>query len=196
MDADIPMQTVNTTTNLEVTRKMVYDELSQCPQPTIRVMDGHKSNIGTLFAYPCNQKLQFLIGMVALFFSMLSNFAVPGLIGVVLNAMKEKDQHAINYYCLLMMVIVIISSGFSWVRGTTFNTISERVAKYLRYDIVIHLLKKDVGFYDVNKTGDILSRISTDTEVIQNGMGTNISMLIRALTFIAGTMVVLTYISW
>jgi len=53
-----------------------------------------------------------------------------------------------------------------------------------------------VGYFDEHKTGDILSRMSSDTEVIQNGMGTNISMFVRSLVFIIGTTIVLFFISW
>lgn len=58
------------------------------------------------------------------------------------------------------------------------------------------MLKKDVAFFDVYKTGDMLSRISSDTTVVQDGLGTNISMFLRAFVFIIGTLVVLSYISW
>ena len=61
---------------------------------------------------------------------------------------------------------------------------------------MVHLLKKDVAFFDVYKTGDMLSRISSDTTVVQDGLGTNISMFLRAFVFIIGTLVVLSYISW
>lgn len=65
------------------------------------------------------------------------------------------------------MFIIVVGSGVGVAfRAFTFNTISERIAKFMRYDIIIHLLNKDVGFYDVNKTGDILSRMSSDIEVI------------------------------
>jgi ABC-type multidrug transport system fused ATPase/permease subunit len=57
-------------------------------------------------------------------------------------------------------------------------------------------MKKDVAFFDVNKTGDILSRISSDTAVVQDGLGTNISMFMRSFIFILGTLGVLGYISW
>ena len=65
-----------------------------------------------------------------------------------------------------MMLIIFLSSLCVWVRGTTFNIISERIANQLRYDIFIHLMNKDVGFYDKNKTGDLLSRMANDVSVV------------------------------
>lgn len=69
---------------------------------------------------------------------------------------------SINFYCLVMLGIIIGSGIFVYIRAYAFNTISEKIAMHLRYDLVAHLLKKDVTFYDKNKTGDILSRMSSD----------------------------------
>ena len=65
-----------------------------------------------------------------------------------------------------MLVLVLISSAAVWVRARTFNGMSDRIAYRLRYDIFYFLINKDVEFFDETKTGDILSRISSDTSVI------------------------------
>lgn len=81
-----------------------------------------------LRAYPSKQCGSFLFGMVALLGGQLATFAVPGLIGVVVDAMKEGDQASINKYCLLMGILVLVSGFCVWARAATFNTISERIA--------------------------------------------------------------------
>ena len=53
---------------------------------------------------------------------------MPGLIGVVVDAMKAENQHDINKYCLIMFLIVVVSGITTWMRGQIFNTISERIA--------------------------------------------------------------------
>ena len=136
--------------------------------------------------------------MISLIGGSFSNFAVPALIGYVVDAMKEDpvNWNDINFYCFWMMIIVLVSAGFVWVRGSTFNTMSERIAQELRYDLFYFIIHKDVAFFDETKTGDILSRISSDTSVIQDGLSTNISMFIRAFIFIVVTMVIICLISW
>ena len=79
---------------------------------------------------------------------------------------KDLDMDAINLYCLGTLGIVIISAIFTAFRAYIFSIMSEKIAKALRYDLVYFLINKDVGFFDENKTGDILSRISSDTEVV------------------------------
>jgi len=73
---------------------------------------------------------------------------------------------------------------------------SERIAKLIKYDFVSSLINKDITFFDSQKTGEILSRIANDTQVIQDGLSTNISMFIRTMIFIVATLIILALISW
>jgi len=78
-----------------------------------------------------------------------------------------------------------------WGRGTIFNRLSAWIAKAIRYDMTYFLLHKDVAFFDKHKTGDILSRMGSDVTIIQDGLSSNISMFLRALSFIIVTLIIL-----
>lgn len=102
------------------------------------------------------------------------------ILGLVTDAIREKNWDKINLYCINYMIPIVVGSAiFTWVRGTTFNTMGEKIAKEIRYDLFYFTINKDVTFFDENKTGAILSRISADTSIIQEGLGMNISMLMR-----------------
>jgi len=61
------------------------------------------------------------------------------------------------------------------------------------FEKLIHL---DTAFYDESRTGDLLSRINSDTQVIQEGLSVSISMLVKAgATCIAMVIIMFTY-SW
>ena len=172
--------------------------IMKCMIPHIDVPTKEGSPLMVMFGYSGRQMAALVIGMVSLVGGSMSNFAVPALIGFVVDAMKEDPVNwdDINYYCLGMLIIVVISGFMVWIRGTVFNTMSEKIAKEVRYDLFYFILHKDVAFFDETKTGDILSRISSDTSVIQDGLSTNISMFIRCFIFICVTLVILCLISW
>lgn len=167
-----------------------------CEKPTVQVLSNQESPIKTLSIYAKKQCCQFVIGFISLVGGNLAQFAVPALIGIVLDAMKNQDWDTINFYCMWMLIFVLFSAASVWIRGQTFNTISERIAYQLRYDLFYFLINKDVRFFDEMKTGDILSRISSDTAVVQNALGTNISMFLRSVIQALLTIVVLLIISW
>ena len=57
------------------------------------------------------------------------------------------------------------------------------------------MINKDIAFFDETKTGEILSRISSDTGVIQDGLSTNISMFVRSFIVIVATLIICFVIS-
>lgn len=59
----------------------------------------------------------------------------------------------------------------------------------------LQLINKDIAFFDETKTGEILSRISSDCGVIKDGLSTNISMFIRTFIVIIATLLICLYIS-
>ena len=52
-------------------------------------------------------------------------------------------------------------------------------------------MNKDVNFFDNFRTGDILSRLGSDTQVVQEGLTTNVAMFIKALCIMIGTIVII-----
>jgi ABC-type bacteriocin/lantibiotic exporter with double-glycine peptidase domain len=93
-----------------------------------------------------------------------------------------------------MMLVCIASAVCVYARAYTFNMMSEKIAWMIRYDLVWQLLSKDIGWYDSQKTGDILSRISNDTSMIQDGLSTNISMFFRSFVFIIASIGIMVFI--
>ena len=130
----------------------------------------------------------------------LATFAVPGLIGEVVDCMQASvtstmDWDRINQLCLFMLILIGVSAVCGGLRGVTFNTISEKIAFHIRYDLFLQLVNKDVEFFDANKTGELLSRMSSDTTIIQDGLSTNVSMILRSLIFIVFSLFIMFFIS-
>lgn len=103
-------------------------------------MDLHKdkgSGFKILRGYAYEQCCQLIIGLAMLVGGALAQFVVPGLIGVVLDAMGKGDWESINYYCVLMIIVVFVSAVCAAIRASTFNTISEKIAQQLRYRPVL-----------------------------------------------------------
>lgn len=70
------------------------------------------------------------------------------------------------------------------------------MAKDIRYDLFHAIVRKDIGFFDVNKTGDLLSRMASDVQVIQMALSINITMLLRSVSIMIVTLFIIGFISW
>ena len=74
---------------------------------------------------------------------------------------------------------------------------SQRLGRNLRQIFYESLIKKDIQFFDNNKSGDMLSRLDSDTQVVQDGLTTNVAMFIKAICIVVGCIVIIaTYNGW
>lgn len=66
----------------------------------------------------------------------------------------------------------------------------------LSKDVFSSIVHKDVSFFDEKKIGEFLSRLSSDITIIKNGLGVNISMMIRTIFLLCLMIILLFVISW
>ncbi len=71
---------------------------------------------------------------------------------------------------------------------------SRRVVYRLRQNIFDSIIKQEVGFFDDTRTGELTNRLSSDTQVLQNAVTVNISMLLRFILQILGSLIVMFYL--
>lgn len=95
---------------------------------------------------------------------------------------------------LLLFAIVMVMAMGSYGRLYWVSQLSERVIGDLRKDIFSHLLKQDVHFFESMSLGEIHSRLTTDTTLLQIVLGTALPIGLRNLLIILGglTMLMLT----
>ncbi len=71
---------------------------------------------------------------------------------------------------------------------------SRRVVYRLRQNIFDSIVKQEVAFFDITRTGELTNRLSSDTQVLQNAVTVNISMLFRFILQILGSLIVMFYL--
>ena len=81
------------------------------------------------------------------------------------------------------------------MRSAIYNILSERISRNLRKDFYSSIINKDVPFFDEKRTGDLVSRLNSDIQVVQNTLGTSMSMFVRSMLQIIVMLFILFYIS-
>jgi ABC transporter fused permease/ATP-binding protein len=84
-----------------------------------------------------------------------------------------------NQAALVLLGAFAVQSVFAMLRAWLFTVAGERVVTRLRLDLYRALLSKDVAFFDGTRTGELTSRLSSDTTVLQNTVTVNVSMALR-----------------
>lgn len=131
-------------------------------------------------------------GLVFLLISSAALMAYPQYIKVIIDeALKSKDQSALNYAALFALGIFIIQAISSSYRYYYFTLAGEKTVKRLRTRLFSQIISQEMTFFDFSKTGELLGRLSADTGVLQNALSVNISMLIRNLFQTIGGIILL-----
>ncbi len=131
-------------------------------------------------------------GMIFLLISSAALMAYPQYIKVIIdNALKTKDLKALNYAALFALGVFIIQGVSSSYRFYYFTLAGEKTVKRLRVKLFSQILSQEMPFFDFQKTGELLGRLSADTAVLQNALSVNISMLVRNLFQTVGGIILL-----
>ena len=95
-----------------------------------------------------------------------------------------------------MAIAVVGSSICTFLRLYNFLEIACRCSWMIKYDLFNSLIHKDITFYDNNKTGELLSRMDSDTEIIQAALSFQVSMAVQAVIQISLTFTIMMLINW
>ena len=112
-------------------------------------------------------------------------------IGAVLRHLIDKGFAGANPAVLdmalltLLGVVVALSAATFW-RFYLVTWVGERVVADIRRDVFAHILKQSPAFFEVTKTGEILSRLTTDTTLIQTVVGSTVSVALRNMLLFVG----------
>ncbi|MFZ4125783.1 MAG: ABC transporter transmembrane domain-containing protein, partial [Rickettsiales bacterium] len=96
-----------------------------------------------------------------------------------------------NGYLILLGVVVILAIA-TYARYLCVSWVGERVVADIRRDVFAKILSMHTAYFESTRTGDLLSRITTDTTLLQNVVGSSISIFLRnTLLFIGGVIMLL-----
>jgi len=91
----------------------------------------------------------------------------------------------------LMLVVVVVMALATFTRFYFVSWLGERVTADLRRAVFDHLLKLPPGFFEMTRTGEVISRLTSDTTMLETVIGSSASMAVRNLLLLVGGLVML-----
>ncbi len=144
------------------------------------VEGGQSREIWRLVALARPEWGRLAIATVALAVGSGMNLAYPMGVQWMVDAITgESTRWTFDQAALMLLVAFAIQSVFAMLRAWLFTVAGERVVTRLRMDLYRALMTKDVAFFDATRTGELTSRLSSDTTVLQNTVTVNVSMALR-----------------
>ena len=140
--------------------------------------------------------------LTAFILTIISNLLAllgPTLCGSAIDAIGTKagavDFNKVIFYCILMIVFYIVSSVLSYALSVLMIHFSQRIVFRMRQDVFDHLSELPVGYFDRHQTGDIVSRISYDIDVVNASLSNDLLQIATSVITIIGSLIAMIAIS-
>src|SRR5476649_400530 len=139
---------------------------------------------------------QFFLAGIALVVAAASTLAIPAAFKqmIDLGFGGAAGSKSIQHVDLVFLALFGVASILALATAARFYMVSwlgERVTADIRTAVYQHVVTQSPEFFETTQTGEVLSRITTDTTLIQSVVGTSISMALRNVLLFAGGLVML-----
>jgi ATP-binding cassette subfamily B protein len=112
--------------------------------------------------------------------------AYPQAVRVMVDSALDGGGAAINRAAMAMVVIFVVQAVAVALRYYLFTVAGERIVTRLRQSVYRSVIGREIAFFDARRTGELTSRLSSDTTVLQNTVTVNLSMALRSLLIVLG----------
>ncbi|XP_023576434.1 ATP-binding cassette sub-family B member 9 [Octodon degus] len=134
----------------------------------------------------------FFLIVAALGETFLPYYTGRAVDSIVIQKSMEQFSAAVVVVCLL----AIGSSFAAGIRGGIFTLIFARLNIRLRNCLFRSLVSQETSFFDENRTGDLISRLTSDTTMVSDLVSQNINIFLRNTVKVTGVVVFMFSLSW
>uniref|UniRef100_A0AC11BAR6 ATP binding cassette subfamily B member 9 n=1 Tax=Ovis aries TaxID=9940 RepID=A0AC11BAR6_SHEEP len=134
----------------------------------------------------------FFLIVAALGETFLPYYTGRAIDGIVIQKSMEQFSAAV----IIMCVLAIGSSFAAGIRGGIFTLIFARLNIRLRNCLFRSLVSQETSFFDENRTGDLISRLTSDTTMVSDLVSQNINIFLRNTVKVTGVVVFMFSLSW
>lgn len=146
--------------------------------------------LARLLPFLAPYRTRILLAAVALLVAASATLAIPyafrQLIDLGFTSAGSAQTAHINLYFVALFLVACVLAVATAARFFLVSWLGERVTADIRRAVYTHVLKQSPAFFETTQTGEVLSRLTTDTTLIQTVVGTSISMALRNLVLLAG----------
>ena len=137
-------------------------------------------------------KSRLLLAFLVLIIAASATLTLPVAIKLIIDQGYLLQQpELINQYFIVLIAIVAVMAVFSAARFYIVMWLGERIVADIRSKLYKHILKMEPAFFETTRTGEILSRLTTDTTLVQSVVGAGISVTLRCSFLLTGSLVML-----
>lgn len=153
----------------------------------------NKSELKRLFSLAKPEKSKLLVAIGFLLVSSTVTMVIPFSLGKVLDIIYvnediEEAKGRLNKVAGVLLCIFVLGAICNFGRIYFMSTAGYRMTNALRTKVFNAILKQEQGWFDKRPTGELINRLSADTQIVGTALSMNISDGLRSLVMVcAGT---------
>jgi ATP-binding cassette subfamily B protein len=173
------------------------DNASKASISTSKPLDSVTPTAARFFQLVHGETHLFVIGLVFLVVSEAANLAVPYIVALAYDALQDfffglgamtseteaavavdgeslekETMKGINLWMIVTIAVYVFGVVAGFVSRGILGVLGERLVARLRNQLYDSVLHQEIGFYDEHKTGEIVSRLGSDTQLLQSTVAT------------------------
>ncbi len=110
---------------------------------------------------------------------------IPWLVGQAVNAVQDSDESQLFWFAGAILVAAILRLVLTVIRRVIAGKVSLAVEFDLRQEVYAHLMRLELGFFDRNQTGQLMSRATVDLQAIRFFLGYGLIFFSQSLLTVA-----------
>ena len=128
----------------------------------------------------------------ALLVAAAAQLALPIAVRFLIDqGLAVRDAATINRYFIAFLAAALVFGAFAALRFYLVSWLGERVVADIRNAVYAKVIRMDPSFFEVTRTGEVLSRLTADTTLVQSISGVGISISLRSALTLVGSLVLL-----
>ena len=160
--------------------KEINKKSARKPLSALRILAPYIYPYRWQLAAACGALLMISIAMLSL---------GRGLAFIVDEGLSGDNPAFLSTTIIVTLAIAIVLAIGSYFRASLINQFGERVIGDIRVALFSHILSLSSNWFESARPGDILSRLTTDTSIIQTVLGSSLSMAVRNIILLVGGLV-------
>ena len=159
-----------------------------------------KQTLSKIFKYMGNFPL-VIVALVLAALSAVMTIITPDKVGEITNIISDGliggiDMPAIAEVGILLVALYLIGALANFIQHYIMATVTLKASRRMRHDLSVKINKVPQKQFGETSTGDILSRITNDVSVLQQGMTNSLPTIISAVTQFIGCLIMMFVTEW
>ena len=150
------------------------------------------SPLRALLPYLSPYRGVLVLALIALLVASAAMLSLPiALRYLIDNGLSSKSTDTINQYFIAFLAAAGAFGVFAALRFYLVTWLGERVVADMRSAVYARVIRMDPAFFEVTRVGEVLSRLTADTTLVQSIAGVNLSIMLRSTITVVGSLVML-----